>query len=498
MKLPSRFAWPWLLALVAVAGCGDSDEDSPMAPGPPEPPTIVAFYTTSSGGAVPHGEWTELNWIVENATGVTISPDLGARSPVGSQNIRPPETVTYTLRATNEHGTVQATTSITVTYEIALYVDVQNGDDGNTGATPASAIQNLSTALARSTGGGTIILAAGTYQTAVDLNVPSINIKGGRDPETFFEDPELNPTVVRPTGSDIALRIQGAFDFEMRHLTFDTIGGDAAVEIDGATGRFIGCIFDGRETSSGTALRILNGSNVQVRRSQILGGNSGQTQTRGVTIQGGASARIFSCFIEGGDALQRSTGVEINTTGNVGLGLNTISAEIDQFASGEAVAVRVFEGNTSIGGNIIFAQGPARVGIEEEGPSARPTYLEANLFISLPVTPYRPYSGSPPTTAEQIDLDVPINPGAGNQWIEEYAAGKLFINLNAGDYHLQNPILVNGVGRTNPAKDAGDTYLAKSDYGWEPPPAKNPDIDGRDRPSAAWDIDLGAHEWISP
>ena len=77
--------------------------------------TILVFQATPS--TVAPGGSSTLNWVVQNATSVTISPGPGSvNATSGSVSVTPTATTTYTLTATGPAGTVpvNATTIVTV------------------------------------------------------------------------------------------------------------------------------------------------------------------------------------------------------------------------------------------------------------------------------------------------------------------------------------------------------------------------------------------------
>ncbi len=80
---------------------------------PGSAPRIVRF---SAGPlSIPAGGTSTLVWQVENATTVSIAPTVGTVALVGTQDVKPPQTTTYTLTATNNFGTVTASATVTVT-----------------------------------------------------------------------------------------------------------------------------------------------------------------------------------------------------------------------------------------------------------------------------------------------------------------------------------------------------------------------------------------------
>jgi hypothetical protein len=74
------------------------------------PPSIVAF--TGSPAIVTQGGTSVLAWEVNNADTVTISNGIGTVVPVGSAEVSPVGTVTYTLTATSAGGTRTATATV--------------------------------------------------------------------------------------------------------------------------------------------------------------------------------------------------------------------------------------------------------------------------------------------------------------------------------------------------------------------------------------------------
>jgi hypothetical protein len=75
-------------------------------------PRIVNF--TANPTSIQSGQASTLTWTVENATTVSIAT-LGTVQLTGSQDVRPTQTTTYVLTATNNTGTVTANATVTVT-----------------------------------------------------------------------------------------------------------------------------------------------------------------------------------------------------------------------------------------------------------------------------------------------------------------------------------------------------------------------------------------------
>ncbi len=70
-------------------------------------PSIGSF--NANPDAIAEGESSNLTWYVSSAAKISIEPGVGAVGLTGSQRIFPDETTTYTLTATNELGSVDAT-----------------------------------------------------------------------------------------------------------------------------------------------------------------------------------------------------------------------------------------------------------------------------------------------------------------------------------------------------------------------------------------------------
>ncbi|HZU47343.1 MAG TPA: hypothetical protein VFA16_08870, partial [Mycobacterium sp.] len=76
-------------------------------------PRIDRF--TANPASIAPGATSTLVWQVENATTVSISPTVGTVQQVGTQDVTPAQTTTYTLTASNQFGQVTATATVTVT-----------------------------------------------------------------------------------------------------------------------------------------------------------------------------------------------------------------------------------------------------------------------------------------------------------------------------------------------------------------------------------------------
>jgi len=79
-------------------------------------PTQVRIVQFSANPAsIQSGQQSTLTWVVDNATSVSISPNVGNVDPrTGSVSVSPTQTTTYTLTATNANGSVNASQTVTV------------------------------------------------------------------------------------------------------------------------------------------------------------------------------------------------------------------------------------------------------------------------------------------------------------------------------------------------------------------------------------------------
>jgi hypothetical protein len=122
-----------LLVAALAAGCvtivapapSPSPAETPPAVSPapvvtpvpvPEPsfnlPEVAVFNVVPFN--IVSGNFATLTWDVRNAYDVEIEPRFGIIRPKGSQPVNPPFTTTYRLTATNDQGSILATTTLTV------------------------------------------------------------------------------------------------------------------------------------------------------------------------------------------------------------------------------------------------------------------------------------------------------------------------------------------------------------------------------------------------
>jgi hypothetical protein len=114
-------------------------------------PVIVSFAPNPA--TIDFGQSSSLQWVVQNATTVTIDNSIGNVGLTGSHSISPAASTTYTITATNAVGTVTAKTTLTVITSVQILSFT---------ATPSSTLS-----------GGTSILVCDT-KGAVSVNVNGV------------------------------------------------------------------------------------------------------------------------------------------------------------------------------------------------------------------------------------------------------------------------------------------------------------------------------------
>jgi len=108
----------WLAVLVSsTAGCVTVVRDETTATPETAPPTINSFAASPTN--INRGERTTLSWDVSDADTITIQPKIGTAGASGSLQLSPDASVTYTLTATNQSGSVTGSVTVTVTTPVA-------------------------------------------------------------------------------------------------------------------------------------------------------------------------------------------------------------------------------------------------------------------------------------------------------------------------------------------------------------------------------------------
>lgn len=107
-------------AIVGFAACHKAKVVSTPAP-PPPPPAAPTASLTAEPQSIEKGQSTTLTWQTGNANQISIDATsvitefLGTLEPIGSQQVSPSESTTYTLHAKGPGGTESASVRVTVT-----------------------------------------------------------------------------------------------------------------------------------------------------------------------------------------------------------------------------------------------------------------------------------------------------------------------------------------------------------------------------------------------
>jgi hypothetical protein len=98
--------------LTANNAAGSSSKTVTLPVSAPLPKPVITSFTASPVSVV-QGDATTLNWVVNGATSVSISPGVGAVTGT-SVSVRPTATTAYTLTATNSSGSVTKKFTVSV------------------------------------------------------------------------------------------------------------------------------------------------------------------------------------------------------------------------------------------------------------------------------------------------------------------------------------------------------------------------------------------------
>lgn len=88
-----------------------AEKETPKVEGV-KPPIVHSF--ASARTSVEKGQSATLTWHVSNASEIRIEPGVGSVSALGSTNVKPTKTTTYTLTATNDGGQTVETCRVEV------------------------------------------------------------------------------------------------------------------------------------------------------------------------------------------------------------------------------------------------------------------------------------------------------------------------------------------------------------------------------------------------
>ena len=102
------------IVTVAVGGSSIVSTSTPQQPASTgiQPPLVYNFWAEPS--TLTKGAATKLNWNVLGAYSIRIDPSVGVVKTMGSVNVTPASSTTYTLTATNSGGSVRASEEVHV------------------------------------------------------------------------------------------------------------------------------------------------------------------------------------------------------------------------------------------------------------------------------------------------------------------------------------------------------------------------------------------------
>jgi peptidoglycan-associated lipoprotein len=113
----ARILFGTLVAILALsAACKKPAPQAPPPPPPPPaaPPASPTVNLQASSNIIQRGESVTLTWSSTNATTLSLSPGVGNVSAEGTQQVTPPDSITYTITATGPGGSADANVHITV------------------------------------------------------------------------------------------------------------------------------------------------------------------------------------------------------------------------------------------------------------------------------------------------------------------------------------------------------------------------------------------------
>ncbi len=105
-----------LVFVVTLGGCHKPQAAAPPPPPPPAapPPPAPVINLTAEPATVEKGHSVTLSWNSQNATDVTIQPDVGGVEATGSTTVTPQQSTTYVATATGPGGSNTASARVTV------------------------------------------------------------------------------------------------------------------------------------------------------------------------------------------------------------------------------------------------------------------------------------------------------------------------------------------------------------------------------------------------
>ncbi len=114
----SQFGWlqliTGLMIIFTIAACGGGDNDGAASGADSDVELLKINNFSATDETIDEGGSVTLNWSVDNATSVTISPAIGAVDATGNLAISPTVTTTFTLVASNGQETLEQSVLVTV------------------------------------------------------------------------------------------------------------------------------------------------------------------------------------------------------------------------------------------------------------------------------------------------------------------------------------------------------------------------------------------------
>jgi uncharacterized repeat protein (TIGR01451 family) len=243
------------------------------------------------------------------------------------------------------------------------YVDAVNGNDANTGSTPASAKQTIAAAISAVTTGGEVRILAGTYSESVVVN-KNITLQGAGIGQTILQGPGCPTTAgITLAGSHTGITITdlivtGFLDGINAGQNINFTTSDTLIEDVAATNNCRHGIISQAGVINGFTLNRVNASN----NGTAL--NLTGTQGRGLWLINGVKSDII--ITDSNFNGNQLVGIDISdgTVTNLLIEDNNV---ISNFDSGIAVLGAQGPGSTLIQRNIVTNSG--RFGLELKVPS---------------------------------------------------------------------------------------------------------------------------------
>ena len=104
--------------VITLGACHKKQVAAAPPPPPPEAPAAPAspiISLTAEPATIEKGQSVTLSWASQNATEVSIEPEVGKVQATGSTSVTPPSSTTYVATATGPGGTQSASARVTVT-----------------------------------------------------------------------------------------------------------------------------------------------------------------------------------------------------------------------------------------------------------------------------------------------------------------------------------------------------------------------------------------------